>query len=170
MILLSSGSFTEANSSTQERLEERIADDLSRLDLLGKPLPLKFQAVDGSTFDMAAEKGNVVVVIFWSALSPPCLLWISKFPAALPSFGKEAPLRVVTISLNLHKADLNKRMKQMSITWPTYFDGGGWDNAISHAFGVNALPTVWIVDKQGVLRALDGRDDYAAWIPKLLAE
>jgi hypothetical protein len=163
--------LSEANASTKEPgMKQRIADDLVRLDMLDKPLALKFQTIDGATFDMAAEKGNVVVIIFWSSESIPCLLWIHKFQSSLQTFGKAPPLHVVTVSLNQHLDELKKRMHQMHITWPTYYDGGGWQNAVSHPLGVNALPTVWIVDKQGVLRALDGKDDYATWIPKLLAE
>jgi hypothetical protein len=158
-----------ASATHEDALKQHISDDLSRLDMLGKPLPLKFKTLDGSDFDIASEKGNVVVILFWSSQSIPCLLWISKFQAALPTYGKVPPY-VVTVSLNLHRDELVKRMHQMHITWPTYFDGGGWNNAVARPFGINALPTVWIVDKQGVLRALDGKDDYASWIPRLLAE
>lgn len=156
--------------SKEEELNHRIADDLVRLNLLNKPLALKFSTLQGGTFDISAQKGKVVVVVFWSAESPHSLMWMQSFRSALAKLPK-ADLRIITISLDTNGNALSQRLREFQIEdWPTHFDGKGWDNAIARPLGINALPTVFIFDKSGVLRALNARDNYGTWITKLLKE
>ena len=163
--------LNEARSlSKEDELNHRIADDIVRLNHLDKPLDLKFSTVQGPAFDTAGQKGEVVVIVFWSAESPHCLMWMQSFRAALAKLPKVG-LRVVTVSLDTSKKALAERMKEFQIAdWPTNFDGNGWDNAIARPLGINALPTVFILDKSGVLRALNARDNFGTWITKLLKE
>jgi len=156
--------------SKEDALNRRIADDLVRLNHLGKPLELKFSTVQGAVFDTGEQKGNVVAIVFWSAESPHCLMWLQSFRSALQKLPK-AGLKVVTVSLDTNKQALSQRLKEFQIEdWPTNFDGRGWDNAIARPLGINALPVVFILDKSGVLRALNARDNYGFWITKLLKE
>ncbi|HEY5741318.1 MAG TPA: redoxin domain-containing protein, partial [Terrimicrobiaceae bacterium] len=89
----------EALRATQEEpLKHRIADDLRRLDLLGKPLELKITQLAGGEIDLSKLRGKVVVLIFWSSDSPHSLLWLRDFRSSWEAFSKEQ-LRVVTVSL-----------------------------------------------------------------------
>jgi len=154
--------------SKEDALNHRIADDLVRLNHLDKPLELKFSTVQGADFNTGEQKGNVVVIVFWSAESPHSLMWLQSFRSTLQKLPK-ANVRVVTVSLDTDKKALSQRLKEFQIEdWPTNFDGRGWDNAIARPLGINALPTVFILDKSGVLRALNARDNYGFWIAKLL--
>ncbi len=156
--------------SKEEALNHRIADDLVRLNLLDKPLHLKFPTVQGGQFDTAAQKGNVVVLIFWSAESPHSLMWMQAFRRTVDQLPK-ANLRIATVSLDTNKSELARRMKEFQMeSWPTNYDGRGWDNSIARPLGINALPTVFILDKEGILRALNARDNHDLWIRRLLRE
>ena len=159
-----------ASLSKEDALSHRIADDLVRLNHLDKPLELKFSTIQGADFDTGAQKGNVVVIVFWSAESPHSLMWMQSFRSTLEKLPK-ANVRVVTVSLDTDKKSLSQRLKEFQIEdWPTNFDGRGWDNAVARPLGINALPTVFILDKSGVLRALNACDNYGFWITKLLKE
>jgi thiol-disulfide isomerase/thioredoxin len=156
--------------STEEELNRRIADDLVRLNHLDKPLELKFSTIQGAGFDTREQVGNVVVIVFWSAESPHCLMWMQHFRSALEKLPK-AGVQIVTVSLDTSSQELSRRLKEFQIeAWPTNFDGKGWDNSIARPLGINALPTVFILDKSGVVRALNARDDYGFWITKLLKD
>lgn len=156
--------------SGEDALNHRIADDLVRLNHLDKPLELKFPTVQGGTFDTAGQKGNVVAIVFWSAESPHSLMWMQSFRSAVGKLPK-SDLRIATVSLDSDSKALAQRLKEFQIEdWPTNFDGRGWDNAVARPLGINALPTVFILDKSGVLRALNARDNYDFWIRKLLRE
>ena len=52
----------------------------------------------------------------------------------------------------------------------TFFEGQGETNRFAFEFGVITLPTMWLVDKQGVLRDLNGRMNLVEKVEKLLQE
>ena len=62
-------------------------------------------------------------------------------------------------------------MKEVAVAeWPTACDGKGWASPMVREFGINALPTVFIFDQQGVLRTVNARNNFEFWIRKLLAQ
>ena len=56
------------------------------------------------------------------------------------------------------------------IPWPQYFEDIEKDNRFGVEFDINGLPTLWLVDKKGVLRDLNARENLAQKVEKLLAE
>ena len=156
--------------SKEEALNHRIADDLGRLALLDKPLNLKFKTIQGGTFDTAAHKGDVIIVLFWSAESPHCLLWLTNFRKNI-SLLPNTSVQVATISLDSRRDVVAKRMTEFGMdSWPTNYEGSGWENSIARSLGINALPTVFLIDKSGILRALNAQDDYTARVRMLLSQ
>ena len=151
--------------SKDETLTARLRDDLRRLDQLGQPVELTFTDLAGRTVSLSQYRGKVVALVFWAAESAPSLLWMRDFAA----YTAEVPaLQVVGVSLDQDKLDLEAAMKALRIDWPTAFDGKGWQNDVARRFGVNALPTLWLIDRQGRLQALNSRDNYAFRIKELL--
>ena len=47
------------------------------------------------------------------------------------------------------------KLKARGITWPVAFDGKSWEGELVRSLGINALPTVWLLDKRGRLRVLN---------------
>ncbi|MCX6959793.1 MAG: thioredoxin-like domain-containing protein [Verrucomicrobia bacterium] len=151
--------------SKDDGLTQRLQDDRKRLDQLGKPVDLAFRTSDGRSFDLSKELGHVVAVVFWSAESAPSLVWMSHFAR----YATEVPsLEVVSVSLDKDANNLYAAMRALKINWPVAFDGKGWHNAIARKFGINALPTLWLIDRQGCLRFLNARDNYELRINELL--
>lgn len=151
--------------SKDEILTQRLQDDKKRLSLLGKQIDLSFLSINGKPFDLSKEKGNVVAVIFWSAESAPSLIWLQyfcKYALNIPS------LKIVGISLDTNRSDLSAAMEALQITWPVAYDGKGWGNSIARQFGINTLPTLWLIDRKGRLATLNARDNYQLKINELL--
>ncbi len=162
--------LTTAQSLSREpALNARIADDLRRLGYLDRPVTARIPTLQGRTIDLASLRGNVVVLLFWAAASPPSLLWMQQFRDAVGKIPAEN-LRIILISLDENRQSLDKALKAFSIPWPTNFDGKGWENAIARPLGINAIPTVWILDKKGNLRTLNARESYGTWIRRLQRE
>ncbi len=161
----------EASGSTSEpALQRRIADDLLRLSLLDKPLRIAFRATDGRIFDSASEKGNIVVVVFWSAESPHCLLWWPAFKRLLAE-SPRAGVRLATVALDTNSSEALSRLKEFGFEGtPTHCDGRGWQNAVARPLGINSLPTVFVIDRKGVLRSLNARDNIDLWLRRLSRE
>jgi thioredoxin family protein len=153
----------------EEPLKRRIADDLRRLDLLGRPLELKMSSVSDGLIDLTKLRGDVVILIFWSADSPHSLLWLRDFRSSWETLPKDH-LRVVTVSLDENRITFEGRFRELRANWPTHFDGLGWRGPIARSLGINSLPTVWIIDKKGILRSINVRSSYETWISQLLRE
>jgi peroxiredoxin len=162
--------LTSAQALSKEpALDARIGDDLRRLNALDRPVSAKFGTIQGSTVDLSTLRGNVVVLLFWAAESPPSLLWMRQFQDAVAKIPSEG-LRIVMVSLDESRKDLDEAIRLFDIKWPINFDGKGWENAVARPLGINAIPTVWILDKKGILRTLNARESYDVWIRRLQRE
>ncbi len=144
----------------------KIADDLRRLDFLGKPLPLRFTALDGRRVDVKAWEGKVVAIVFFATWSAPSEVALAEIARAVQATGGRAELAAV--SLDFMRADLENFLREKSLACPVAWDGRGWDGPLIQALGINAVPTAWLLDPKGVLRSLDATEDTAGQINRLL--
>lgn len=159
-----------ASLARDEETQQRIADDFKRLHLLGKIPPLTFDTLQGKRFSLAEQRGRVVVLVFWAGWSPPSVAWLSDF-AKQASKITSSRLIFATVSLDRVKANAEKTLQILNISsWPTGFDGRGWDNAVAREMGINALPTVFIFDTAGRLRVLNARDTWQSTVRQLLGD
>ncbi len=136
----------------------------------GTPIELKFQAVDGAAVDLAKLRGKVVLVDFWATWCGPCRAEVPKVVAAYNQLHKDG-FEVIGISLDQNKEQLVRVTKEAGMTWPQYFDGKGWENQISSRYGIQGIPTMWLVDKKGFKRPTEvNSENLVAQVRKLLAE
>ncbi len=153
-----------------EGTRQRISDDIKRLDLLGRTLDLSFETLQGPRFSLETQRGRVVVLIFWAGWSPPSVVWLAEFAKTARDWPASR-VAVATVSLDRKKADGRKTLDALKLMdWPTSCEGGGWDNAVARSLGVNALPTVFVFDQAGRLRALNARGDVGPVVRQLLGE
>jgi thiol-disulfide isomerase/thioredoxin len=152
-----------------EGTTQRIKDDLRRLDLLGKVSDFSFDTVQGSRFSRAAQQGRIVVLVFWAGWSPPSVAWLADFAG----FAKTLPrgrVVVATVSLDKVRSNCGQTLEALGIAdWPTSFSGRGWEDPVAREFAINALPTVFIFDASGRLRAINARDTYQSVLRQLLS-
>ena len=111
------------------------------------------QWINSDPVTLDSLKGKVVLVEFWTFGCSNCL---NTLPAikSLNARYKDKGLTVVGIEtpeLDNEKsfANLQNAVKQAGIEYPILTD---YDNANWNAYGVNAWPTIFILDQQGRIR------------------
>jgi peroxiredoxin len=136
---------------------------------IGKPLDIRFTALDGREVDLAKLTGKVVLVEFWSTTCGPC---IAEMPAMKATYEKlhDRGFEVVAISLDDKETALRRFIKEKELPWPQHFDGKGWENQFAVRFGIFSIPTTWLVDKRGNLRDTNARFDLEGRVSRLLDE
>lgn len=154
--------------SNDPQVAEQAQDSLVALQIARKPLQLKFTAIEGGTFDLEKLRGKVVLLDFWATWCGPCVMSV---PGVVAMYGKlhDKGFEIAGISLDQDKDKLVAFTKQFRMTWPQYYDGKVWDNAISSRFRVHAIPATWLVDKKGYARPTED-GDLATQVEKLLSE
>ena len=153
-----------------EATKQRINDDLTRLGLLGETMDLSFDTLRDGRWSLADQRGRVTVLVFWAGWSPPSVAWLAEFGR----FARDLPggsVAIATVSLDKKKGNAVETLSKLGISgWPTACSGAGWEDPLVRRLGINALPTVFIFDKQGRLRTLNARQGYESLIRQLVAE
>lgn len=157
----------QANAKAQ--LQEQPRAKSQGGEFLGKPLDLQFTAVDGSSVDLSKLRGKVVLVDFWATWCGPCMNEVPNVVSAYKKYHDKG-FEIVGISLDKSKATMINVARAKEMTWPQYFDGAGWENKISTQFGIRSIPSMWLVNKKGLVVSCDARQNLDASIAKLLAE
>ena len=145
--------------------------ELKRIkSLLNKPIEMAFTATNGDEVDLAKMKGKVVLVDFWATWCGPCIAALPDIKEVYQEY-KDKGFEVIGISLDEDKDSLSRFTKWSEMPWPQYFDGLGFDgNTWTLKFGVESIPTMWLVDKQGNLVDLFARSDLKEKVEKYLAQ
>jgi thiol-disulfide isomerase/thioredoxin len=128
-----------------------------RLALLGKELELEGQLLDGSDFDWSAYRGKVVLVDFWATWCGPCRAEapnVRKYYEIYHDHGFE----VVGISLDTQKKSLEAYLKKEQVPWANLFENGaGWKHPMATKYGIQAIPSVYLISKDGKVVSLNAR-------------
>jgi thiol-disulfide isomerase/thioredoxin len=116
----------------------------------GSPPAPEFKLANraGGELSLSGLKGQVVMINFWASWCGPCR---KEFPALDQIYSKYKPMgfQMVAINVESEKADAERFLGQTPVSFPILFDP---DNKVSGNYGVSAMPTTFLVDRQGRLR------------------
>ncbi len=69
------------------------------------------------------------------------------------------PFAILGINSDSDREKLKETLKKENITWRSWWDGGGTSGPIASAWNVRGWPTIYVLDKKGVIRFKDVRGD-----------
>lgn len=157
-----------------QQVAVRLKGEKKLRDSVGKPIELTGTQVDGSPFSTKAWKGKVILVDFWATWCAPCLAELPRVKKAYLNHHAKG-LEILGVSCDSDAAELTGFLeKNKDMPWPQLFDAKEnpklqW-NPIAKEWGINGIPSMFLIDKKGILRSVEARKNFEEEIPKLLAE
>jgi len=134
-------------------------------DRSATPPNLNATATDGTTFDLAAQRGKPVVINFFGSWCGPCNM---EAPELSAFAGAHPDVTFVGVADD-GQAAADDFMRKYSLAYPVIADQNG---AILSAWGVKGVPTTVFIDRDGVEKArlvgASTRDQFEAALRKAL--
>jgi len=129
--------------------------DFTQNDMEGRP-------VEFSAFN----KGRYVLLDFWASWCGPCR---AENPNVLKAYNrfKSRDFEILGVSLDDNDARWKEAVTKDGMPWMQVADLKGWRNAAAQQYGIQAIPSNFLVDPNGVIIARDLR---GTMLEKKLAE
>ena len=122
---------------------------LRRLQAVGQPLDLSGTTVDGKKLSLRDFKGKPVLLHYWATWCEPCKVDIARIRELQEKYQRD--IVVVGIALDGDKAALQRFLQSRPLNWPQLYEQGGLDGRLAEELGVLTLPTMLLLDKEGVV-------------------
>ena len=124
---------------------------------MGKKAPeVVTRTLDGTEWKLEDQRGKVVVMDFWAVWCGPCVSTMPEMKKIYERYKSRKDFVMVGVSLDHDREKLVKFCEEREISWPQIFEADrSWDNRVGRAFEVNAIPSVWVIDKEGNVAGMD---------------
>lgn len=108
----------------------------------------------GDTIRLSSLKGKVVLLDFWASWCGPCRVSNKGLVKLYPKY-KEKGFEILGVSLDEDSKDWQKAVEKDKIKWLQVIDKGGWESNTVNQWRISAIPTSYLIDKEGTLFAMD---------------
>ena len=127
---------------------------------IGEKAPeIEMMGTDGKTLKLSSLKGNVVLIDFWASWCGPCR---RENPNVVEAYNKykskkfkEARgFKIFSVSLDKSKDSWINAIKSDKLDWEYHVsDLQFWKNMAAVSYGVNSIPTNFLIDANGIIVA-----------------
>jgi thiol-disulfide isomerase/thioredoxin len=139
-----------------------------------RPAPaLVGELLEGGSYDLAAHRGEVVVVNFWASWCPPCRAEIADLEATYQA-TKASGVSFVGVDIRDPDKDKAKAFVEGRTSYPSVYDPAGRLSIGFGEFGATTIPATVVVDRLGrvahVFRVPIRRADLEPVVARIAAE
>ena len=164
-------SFAASKDENRKRIAASLAGQIRFLNLVGNEMKVEGLYLDGTEIDWASYRGKVVLIDFWATWCGPC---IGEIPNMTKMYEKynAAGFEILGYSIDDDLDRLHKFEEERKLPWKTASRKLTQDAEkdyviISSYYGVNAIPTMVLVGKDGKVLSTKAR---GAELERLLGE
>jgi len=104
----------------------------------------------GENLKLSELRGEVVMVNFWASWCGPCR---QEMPLLDQLYKRYQPMGFTILGVNVEEdtAAAEKVLQEIPVSFPVLYDS---KNQVSQQYGVSAMPSTFLVDRDGKLRYL----------------
>ncbi len=126
------------------------AADRPEKELIGKPAPdFKLELLAGGEVELSKLKGkNIVLLDFWATWCGPCRRVMPTLVEVSKDY-KDKGVRYLAVNLREDSKKISSYLKSAGLDIEVPLDK---DGSIAKKYNVRGIPTMAIVDKQGIVR------------------
>jgi len=142
---------------------------LAALDAGSTPPDFTVKLEGGSTFQLSALKGKVVLIDFWASWCPPCRASVPDL-VALNQAMKGKAFRLLGISLDRDMEKGKAFIAEQKMAWLHVLDKAEGAR-LAGLYGVQYIPSTFLIDKQGKVAGVNLHgEELKAAVEKLLKQ
>jgi thiol-disulfide isomerase/thioredoxin len=155
-LLANADKARDEEKALSKLLGEKYGDIYPDLSVGKKAPEVVSQGLDGKEARLSALKGKVVVLDIWATWCPPCKAMIPHEREMVERL-KNKPFVLVSVSADAKKETLTEFLAKEKMPWTHWWNGS--EGGILEAWDVQAFPTIYVLDAQGVIRFRDLRGE-----------
>jgi thiol-disulfide isomerase/thioredoxin len=118
-----------------------------RLQSVGSIIPLTGKTLNNEKFALSALKNKVVVIQYWATWCEPCKADMPLLEKLRTRF--KGQFEVVGVCLDNDNKEMMTFLQENAPPWPQLFEPGGLESRLALEMGIQTLPTMILIDKQG---------------------
>jgi len=127
---------------------------LRRLELKGKPLDFGGETREGGFVKIDEYRGKPTLIVFWASDSEPFQAMLPRLQRVLRPYGKSA-LGVIGVCLDESDKSMDEFTDRNGLSWTQIFYADPakrhWEHPLVRAYGVHDIPSIWLVNGEGIV-------------------